>query len=53
MAKAFCPVCKQIKENVGPKIVGRTKILEPKLTQPVDVLKTLIMCNDCWEESRK
>jgi hypothetical protein len=53
MAEKICPRCKKPKENLRSKIVGKSKIKDPRFTKPIDTLKTLILCEDCWAEIEK
>jgi len=52
MAKAKCPICKKIKENVGPKIVGSDKIQDRRFKRPIDTLITKVMCEEYWQKKR-
>jgi hypothetical protein len=53
VVKTKCPFCKKIKEDVGPKIVGKNKVRDKKLKILIDTLITKVMCNNCWKKLRK
>ena len=44
-----CLICGKEKNDVGPKVVGKTKANDPRLTAQNDVLITKVMCQDCYE----
>lgn len=44
-----CPICRREKENVGPKIIGKTKSEDRRLPLPNEALITKVMCQDCYD----
>jgi hypothetical protein len=48
MVKKICPRCKKPKENLRSEIVEKSKIKDPRFTKPIDTLKALMLCGDCW-----
>lgn len=46
---AKCPCCGKEKENVGPKIVGKVKSEDPRLSMSNDTLVTKVMCQECCD----
>jgi len=53
MTFSVCPICNKTKDGVGPKLVGKKKIKDERLSKPMDALVTKIMCSDCWKKLRK
>jgi len=54
MAEVKCPICKKMKENVGPKNIGISyQEPEPPFTQRQLVVKWVVMCKDCLEKFKK
>lgn len=48
-----CPICKQEKDGVGPKVVDKESIKEEKFTIPILSLKTAVMCRECLERLKR
>lgn len=49
----ICPLCKQEKENVGPKIIGKEYVNEEKFNNETLIVKNVVMCNECLEMLKK
>lgn len=53
MARAKCPICKKMKDTVGPKLVAKQKVHDERFVRPLDTFITKEMCKECWEKLRK
>jgi hypothetical protein len=51
--KNVCPICKKEEDTVGPKVIGSSKIIDPRFNNIQQSLETVVMCNNCLEDYKK